>query len=782
MADNHEVINIEIDSSKAFDKLAELDKSINEINDSLKQNTKEDAESVRQYERDLAVKKDLIRQQRELRKQLENQVRQQTQNQTSLKAMRAQLSNLRQTYDELAKAEREGDIGQALQAQITQVNDALLAAEEATGRYQRNVGNYLGKVSEALQQNAGLFGLFGVTATDAVKKAGEGFDSMSEKLKGVVNGFKQGEGAAGKFKLALNALVAHPIILVITAVVALLVKIWQTVQKSEEMTNRLKVSFSEFQPVLDFIENGFEALAETLVTTIELFAGAAAKLMDFVGVQNAAGQSTMEYIQIQKDKIALEQSDRDAALANAEAQNKIAKLKAQIASKEKTDRAGARKDLLMVIQLERQMADNEITRAKERLRLAEEEAKKRNNDKAANEELIKLRAEVTNADTAYFNKMREINSKLADFDKQTQEERKRAAEAEKQRLKALADAKANSAAEEQKRLAEEIAARQKAYQDELAARKKADAEFLKLIKERGDKEFAELDRQNKLKIATLKANKEAFNMTDAQIDEVAFNQRKERNVKMLAELAAQMAELEKRRQSGELADMQLYEEQKAQLQASMTDALIEQQEIKAEAETKIERAKQEAKMSLQRQADALAQTSLGKTKAGMAMQKTLAMAQVAMNAGKAISEAVASASSGDPYTIALRIAAAVTAVTVAIAKATDAISGAGFATGGTVRGSGTGTSDSIPIRVSNGEAIMNARAVQMFAPMLSQMNQVAGGAPITAVNSGSSVNNSDFIGRQMAMAVAGIQPVVSVTDFIDASNRLNSVKIASRVN
>lgn len=53
--------------------------------------------------------------------------------------------------------------------------------------------------------------------------------------------------------------------------------------------------------------------------------------------------------------------------------------------------------------------------------------------------------------------------------------------------------------------------------------------------------------------------------------------------------------------------------------------------------------------------------------------------------------------------------------------------GRNYATGGIVTGPGSSTSDSIPINVSNGEAIMTAGAVSMFKPMLSMMNQMGGG-------------------------------------------------------
>ena len=51
----------------------------------------------------------------------------------------------------------------------------------------------------------------------------------------------------------------------------------------------------------------------------------------------------------------------------------------------------------------------------------------------------------------------------------------------------------------------------------------------------------------------------------------------------------------------------------------------------------------------------------------------------------------------------------------------------GLARGGYVSGAGSGTSDSIPAMLSNGESVINAASTAMFAPLLSTINQLGGG-------------------------------------------------------
>tara|TARA_R110000765_G_scaffold144801_3_gene246844 strand:- start:258 stop:1964 length:1707 start_codon:yes stop_codon:yes gene_type:complete len=50
-----------------------------------------------------------------------------------------------------------------------------------------------------------------------------------------------------------------------------------------------------------------------------------------------------------------------------------------------------------------------------------------------------------------------------------------------------------------------------------------------------------------------------------------------------------------------------------------------------------------------------------------------------------------------------------------------------YAQGGIINGFGTGTSDSVNARLSNGESVINARSTSMFKPLLSAMNEAGGG-------------------------------------------------------
>ena len=171
-------------------------------------------------------------------------------------------------------------------------------------------------------------------------------------------------------------------------------------------------------------------------------------------------------------------------------------------------------------------------------------------------------------------------------------------------------------------------------------------------------------------------------------------------------------------------------------------------------------------------------------KAAAVASKVLALAEVAINTGKAISAGVASAMS-TPFPA--NIGAVATTIATIMANITTAIktiNSAKFAdggvaeVGGNVRGTGTSKSDSIPAHLSNGESVMTAAATAMFAPMLSTMNQIGGGVPIASTgtiytsNSGDA-NGMELISNAVSAALRDMpNPIVSVEEINNTTNRV----------
>lgn len=165
-----------------------------------------------------------------------------------------------------------------------------------------------------------------------------------------------------------------------------------------------------------------------------------------------------------------------------------------------------------------------------------------------------------------------------------------------------------------------------------------------------------------------------------------------------------------------------------------------------------------------------------KNKTLTALSKVLALAQIAIASGVAIAEGVKQAQSVPfPKNIAA-IATTVATILANITSAIKTVKGAKMATGGVVRGQGTGTSDQVPIQASNGESVMTAAATSMFSPALSALNQLGGGVPIV-VQSHAQQQGEEFLAAAVAKGMRlAPRPVVTVEEINRVQERVDVIE------
>lgn len=156
--------------------------------------------------------------------------------------------------------------------------------------------------------------------------------------------------------------------------------------------------------------------------------------------------------------------------------------------------------------------------------------------------------------------------------------------------------------------------------------------------------------------------------------------------------------------------------------------------------------------------------------------KTLAVFQVVLAQAEAIANAVASSAKAPWFMIPITIASSIATVVAAIAQATqitDSAETPKYASGGLVTGPGSGTSDSIPAMLSNGEAVMTAQAVNDWGAMLSAMNVASGGNAIQVSNLPQ--RNDGMRGMKAMIREAMLEmpaPIVSVVDINKGQKRV----------
>ena len=242
-------------------------------------------------------------------------------------------------------------------------------------------------------------------------------------------------------------------------------------------------------------------------------------------------------------------------------------------------------------------------------------------------------------------------------------------------------------------------------------------------------------------------------------------------LEILQEQASQKLELLNNIQQQEGESEEEFLNRKLQANLEYIDA----KQAIADKEIEIEEAKYQAMETVTGGLVALTE-QIGESDKGFAvLSKTLALAEIAINTGKAIAKMV-SAEAGKGIFGLATMASGIATILTNIASAISIVKSAKFASGGLVTGPGTGTSDSIPAQLSNGESVITARATSMFAPILSSFNQMGGGVPINVAQTSNQTLGEDMLARAVAKGVRNIRPVVSVEEITKVDNRVKALE------
>lgn len=407
---------------------------------------------------------------RQNEKELRNNIKSQKENNDSLAAMRAQLSNNVKAYDSLSKAERESARGQELQKSISDTVEQLNEAEQATGRFQRQVGNYpqamagggqginqitgfLGKMSDQVgvvsPRLGGMISQFGGFASKAsgvsesvadmssnISKSGEALNAVegfAGKASGSLDNLASTSGVAAKASTgafgsiasgarALGTVFLTPPIIIIAAVVGAIVGAFMLLKKGFELNDaaseKMEGSFATLQPIFDAIGKAASFLAEALAGVVGFLAEGAAKTVDFVaglfGVEAGFSKAAQEARNLKKAQNELEDAERNFTVNSAERQLKRAKLIAEVADKEKNTAEQRIAYLKDANELDRKELEEKKNNALQAYLLTVQQAKNESDtsDETA-DKIAAARVRVLNASREYFEGQKEINKKLA---------------------------------------------------------------------------------------------------------------------------------------------------------------------------------------------------------------------------------------------------------------------------------------------------------------------------------------------------------------------------------
>lgn len=320
-----------------------------------------------------------------------------------------------------------------------------------------------------------------------------------------------------------------------------------------------------------------------------------------------------------------------------------------------------------------------------------------------------------------------------------------------------------------------LAMEQQFQQDKTAIEEAAAQSRIDRQRETLENEIAELEYAQ--------SERELRQMEGYQMDEQHYAEWRERNLAemdehqrniLLKQEEAAAAELEAIQLRGQLST-QTTEEYEAEVLAAKQKS-AEAQKNTNDAIIKNEQAKAQAMKTITGGLTQLLDT-LGESNSAFAkMSKIITLAQIAIDTGKALSAGIASASSMPFPANLAAIATTVATILANVATAISTVKSAKFAEGGKVTGPGTGTSDSIPAMLSNGEFVMTAAATRMFEPLLMTMNNIGRGVPMQVLNSSQTINQAEMLTDSFESAAREIKPVVSVVEITEAQDRVEMIE------
>lgn len=335
--------------------------------------------------------------------------------------------------------------GQKLEKETRDIYERMSELQKATGKYSLEVGNYekavgqlMGTQNKYLKNLEMLNTLFSGGLSNAIKMAGEQVAVFGKKL---------------------LALLANPIVATIAAIAAAFMALAKGISTSEENTRTLERIMAPFERVLNGVLNVLQEMAGWLlrgVEGMEKMAMSLSRLMEklpivgslFENVNNAIAAN----ISLEAARQALEDKERKDLVRNASDALQVAKLRKKAA--EETDPAKRERWLKQAIALEDRMMKREKDNAQERYRIAKEKASQSQNDKATNEELARLEADVYNKETQYVQGTIRLQKQLTSSREQQRRAAEQAAKAAEQAAKQRSEAE-KQAAEKAKREAEQ---------------------------------------------------------------------------------------------------------------------------------------------------------------------------------------------------------------------------------------------------------------------------------------------------------------------------------------
>lgn len=729
----------------------------------------------------------------------------------SIREMGAQLLQLKTEYRSLTAAQRESAEGKELLESIQKLDTEVKNLDYSLGDHQRNVGNY----------QSALLGLNG-----NVVKVTNLFQS------GFKNGLTAAGQSVKAFGKTLLTTPVGWIAAGVRALIEVFNQLKAGFERNDEAGTRLQASLRRLEPILTLIRKGFNLLADGVAAVVDVYTKVASVIVGVLIPATKEMAKANEDAAYAQDR--LEERERAYAVESAKRANERAKLLQETRGNEKLSAEDRIALLERSLNLERKDLEERQSIAAERLRLAEEEQKRTADySDAMMQKIAELQAAYYEAETASIQGTMRITAQLKSAreeverdaqqqvqrEKQRQQERVRAAEeAARKRIeiekkaqdeiRKLEDLVTSQIDDEYERRQKETEQRYNREIEDIKTRLATEKGLTVDMRETLIRQIVELEKIKYKELATIQ--QEWVDMQKKAAEEVAETDKKaaEESAKARAEglKGAYLKDMQRLRSetqellnnafgnANEQAQIQLdYLQQQHETLLNMDSetrvAMFQNEDdyraAVLESEAQILEAKQKAAeesanqvaevgnvlQSLNGAMSDVFEAVAGDSEAFEKYKKAMAIVDAGISMAQAIASATSAATAGDPYTMAIRIAAAVAAVTAQFAvviktlKGTQIPKAQKFAKGGIVEGEQY-SGDNIPIKVNSGEMILTKQQQQNLFDL------------IASGYNGAAIKNNDFI-NELKNAIAELP--APVLDYAEFTNFVRKVEFLEKL-
>lgn len=737
-------LNKEIDAQRQYQK--RLQEQIKELSKDYAANAGEIEQLQQEMVKSKELTKDYSSQVQVLSRNVQNQLKVDRENIGSLKQLRAQLSNLTAAYDALSEEERNAAKGREMKDKINEITDSLKGAEEATQRYYRNVGNY----ENAIKNTIGLNGKFGQTLQNVAEMTKNGVGPALNQMNTAVRN-------VGK---ETTKLLANPIVATLALIATAVMAVVKGIKSSEENTAKWSATMAKFKPFLDLVTVGCQKLADVVLDLVGWFGKATGTVMKWLEKLPLVGDKIADindeserYIELANEQYQIDVDRRKLEEESADAALKVSELRTKAKDKERYTDEERLKFVQEANEVERKIAEEKVALAERALKAAEEEAKATQNQKEVEEKLSQLRIAVANEQKSFYDKTRELLEQENTIKNEiAAEDKARADEAKKQN-----DEKIKEQEEYNKTLEDAI--------------RETEDMLIELLEEGEQKQIEIENLRHERKIAELEAKKQEY------ADDFALSMQYQSQIE--AEQAIHEKNLKTINDEARAAED---EAQKAADEKAEADAEEHKNRM-----IELKRMELESYSSIAGSISSILDATAGDNKKRLKAAKIAALAEIAINQGLAISNAVKAVGAAVPpipfpVNVAM-IASSVASALSALVPAIQAVNSVKLARGGYVSGPGTSTSDSIPAMLSNGEFVVNARATSMFPELLETINNLGLGLGAPArmekvTTTRIERDNAEALVKALQQMPA---PVVSVEEINRTNRRVTALENLSRL-